>query len=124
MPDAATNALPPINILTIRNHGKHNLDVSADIEQRAMRLLDAHPHFRGRSRLVRCMISNQRLYLIGKVPSYYLKQLAQEAVRELKDVDEVVNKIEVVGSVVPELSESDRHSIQESREHVNRIKAR
>jgi osmotically-inducible protein OsmY len=71
------------------------LDVSKEIENRAQELLCAHPHFKGRAIWVKCRCSRRRLFLTGKVPSYYLKQLAQEAVRDVKDVEHVVNRIVV-----------------------------
>ena len=37
-----------------------------------------------------------KLFLRGQVPSFYYKQLAQEAVTRLDDVREVVNEIEVL----------------------------
>ena len=36
------------------------------------------------------------LILRGCVPTYYLKQIAQTLVREVKGVDQIVNRLEVV----------------------------
>lgn len=44
---------------------------------------------------VDCTWRNGVLYLSGRVPSYYLKQLAQEKVRNVKGVEEIVNRTEV-----------------------------
>ena len=43
-----------------------------------------------------CEYADGRLFLRGQVPSFYHKQLAQEAIAELESVDQVVNEIEVV----------------------------
>jgi osmotically-inducible protein OsmY len=43
-----------------------------------------------------CDFDAGRLILRGQVPSYYFKQLAQEAVANLDGVEQVVNEIEVL----------------------------
>lgn len=43
-----------------------------------------------------CEFERGCLFLRGQVPSYYFKQLAQEAVVDMEDVHQVVNEIEVV----------------------------
>ena len=43
-----------------------------------------------------CEYAGGRLFLRGQVPSFYHKQLAQEAIAEMETVDQVVNEIEVV----------------------------
>ena len=40
------------------------------------------------------------LYLRGPLPSYYQKQLAQEAVSNLPGTTRIVNEVEVVGDVL------------------------
>jgi osmotically-inducible protein OsmY len=57
------------------------------------RMLD-RPHLT-RQRLW-CEFDGGRLFLRGQVPSFYLKQLAQEAVVGLEGVHQVINEIEVV----------------------------
>ncbi|MGI6415572.1 MAG: BON domain-containing protein [Thermoguttaceae bacterium] len=42
-----------------------------------------------------CECAGDVLYLQGRVPSFYFKQLAQEAVGRLPGVGRVVNQIEV-----------------------------
>ena len=44
---------------------------------------------------VACECAGDVLYLQGRVPSFYFKQLAQEAVGRLPGVGRVVNQIEV-----------------------------
>jgi osmotically-inducible protein OsmY len=43
-----------------------------------------------------CEFDQERLYLRGQVPTFYFKQLAQEAVVGIEGVRQVVNEIEVV----------------------------
>ena len=43
-----------------------------------------------------CEFDQGHLFLRGQVPSFYFKQLAQEAVAGLEGVRQVVNEIEVV----------------------------
>ena len=43
-----------------------------------------------------CEHAGGRLFLKGQVPSFYLKQLAQEAIAGMAGVVQVVNEIEVV----------------------------
>ena len=43
-----------------------------------------------------CEFHDGHLYLRGQVPSFFYKQLAQEAVADLEGVRQVVNEIEVV----------------------------
>jgi osmotically-inducible protein OsmY len=42
-----------------------------------------------------CDYHEGALILRGDVPSYFLKQLAQEAVRGVEGVEEIVNRIQV-----------------------------
>ncbi len=43
-----------------------------------------------------CEFDRGRLFLRGQVPSFYFKQIAQEAVAGMADVRQIVNEIEVV----------------------------
>jgi hypothetical protein len=45
---------------------------------------------------VRCSFDGGVLVLTGRLPSYYLKQMAQETVATLPGIVQVVNAIEVV----------------------------
>jgi hypothetical protein len=46
---------------------------------------------------VTCVVSDGVLYLRGRVPSYYLKQVAQEIAAGVEGVRLVINRIEVIG---------------------------
>ena len=67
------------------------------VERRADGILDGHPHFRGSDQWVQCRCSNRVLKLDGCLPSYFLKQLAQEALRDLEGISRIENRIAVSG---------------------------
>ena|SRR3972149_6375303 len=46
-------------------------------------------------RCVSCEFHEGVLILHGRTPSYYLKQVAQEVVKHVRGVEEIVNRIEV-----------------------------
>jgi len=68
----------------------------ADVVALAQQCLERSPYITVRS--VSCECEGGVLFLRGRLPSYYQKQLAQEAVAELKGVRQVVNQTEVVPS--------------------------
>jgi len=47
-------------------------------------------------RRIDCEVRQGRLVLSGCLPSYYLKQMAQEAVSSVEGIDELENQIEVI----------------------------
>lgn len=49
-------------------------------------------------RHVRCGFDQGRLQLDGKVPSFYLKQLAQTLVQNVRGVERIDNRLTVVSS--------------------------
>jgi osmotically-inducible protein OsmY len=63
------------------------------IEQRARTALAIHPHFRGRDQWVRLNCRHRCLRLSGRLPSWHLRQLAQEAVREVSGIRRLANRI-------------------------------
>lgn len=65
------------------------------LEARAVAALEEHPHFHGRSEFVHCRCVDSVLRLEGCVPCYYLKQLAQEAVKGIPGLKRVYNVIVV-----------------------------
>jgi hypothetical protein len=68
-------------------------DIGA-MERAARQRLEFHPHFRGRELGITIRSENSVLILSGKVPTFYLKQLAQEVLRDQLQV--IQNDIEVV----------------------------
>lgn len=79
------------------------------LREKAEMLLECHPHFRGRTQFLQCEIVGRNLILNGRLPSYYLKQLAQEAMRGLRGIDRIENRIRVA-SPIGEIREPDSSS--------------
>ena len=52
-------------------------------------------------RVISCESHEGRLVLRGRVPSYYLKQVAQEQVRRIEGVESIVNAVEVCARRAP-----------------------
>jgi hypothetical protein len=69
-----------------------------DLAKLAKQHLEGHPHFRGRLIDLRIENRGKTLFLSGRLPTFYLKQLVQEAVRHLPGVQHVRNEIDVVNS--------------------------
>jgi hypothetical protein len=72
------------------------------IESRARAILQSHSHFKGKTELVQCRCRDNCLQLLGVVPSFYLKQLAQVALKELSHQFHIENRI-VVASPADEI---------------------
>lgn len=67
-----------------------------DLVALARQQLESHPHFRGRTGGVQIELCGRTLVLSGRLPTFYLKQLVQEAIRRLPGVQHVRNEIDVV----------------------------
>ncbi len=72
--------------------------VRTDLSTVARQYLESHPHFCGRSSGVVIAQKDQDLFVTGRVPTFYLKQLVQEALRHVPGVQYVYNHIDVVSS--------------------------
>lgn len=57
--------------------------------------LDEHPHFRGRTHLLQIESIGGSVVVSGRLPTYHLKQLLQEAIKALPDVEHVDNRVDV-----------------------------
>jgi osmotically-inducible protein OsmY len=66
---------------------------AANVEQAARRRLEASAY--AAIRTVTCRVRRGTLVLDGRVTTYFHKQLAQEAIRALPGVTEIVNHISV-----------------------------
>lgn len=64
-----------------------------DVESKAQRLL-AQSNYLALRRL-RCEYHDGSLVLNGRVPTYYLKQVAQTIVRQLPGVRQIENRVDV-----------------------------
>jgi BON domain len=58
--------------------------------------LGNHPHFRGRLESLSIDECGRVLYISGQLPTFYLKQLAQETLRRVPGVKCVRNEIDVI----------------------------
>jgi hypothetical protein len=70
----------------------------SDLSIIARQYLESHPHFRGRATGVSIAQKGSDLFVTGRLPSFYLKQLVQEALRHVPGVQYVYNQIDVVSS--------------------------
>jgi hypothetical protein len=70
-------------------------ELDRQIQRRAEEVLRIHPHFHGHSDWVYCRCRRGCLRLEGRLPSWYLKQLAQEAMKGIPGVQRLSNRIEV-----------------------------
>lgn len=74
-----------------------NADIEADPTVLQIRhRLEEHLHFRGRAHLFRLEVLGDSIVVTGRVPTYYLKQLLQEAIRAIPDVVRVENRVDVL----------------------------
>lgn len=69
-----------------------------DLSTLARQHLEHHPHFRGRVTDVFIEHRGRTVFLTGRLPTFYLKQLMQEAVRHVPGVQHVRNMIDVVSA--------------------------
>lgn len=69
-----------------------------DLSTIARQYLESHPHFRGRASGVSIAHDGRNLFLTGRLPTFYLKQMVQEAVRHVPGVQNIVNQIDVVNA--------------------------
>ena len=79
-------------------------------EQDVRMILEQHPHFRGSSQFLRFELLHGILRLDGCLPSFFLKQLAQEAVRNVEGIDAIENCIIVARSVGENREEAMRET--------------
>ena len=68
------------------------LDIPLD--DKVLAALEQNPHLAGRS--LRFEAEQGRVTLRGTVHSYYQKQMAQEALREIDGIAQIYNELEVV----------------------------
>ena len=71
----------------------HEVEVPLDVEEQA-RIRLQHSPYRA-IRRVSCHLEEGVLTLVGRVPTFHYKQLAQTAVADLRGVREIVNAIQV-----------------------------
>jgi hypothetical protein len=62
---------------------------------RARERLEQHPHFRGRGSVLAMEMVGDTIVLSGCLPSHYLKQLLQEALKAIPGVATIDNQVVV-----------------------------
>jgi hypothetical protein len=70
----------------------------ASLVAEALAMLSQHAHFRGRLHHLSLEMEGDALIVTGAVPSFYLKQLLQAALRGLRGGTRVLNNVEVVSA--------------------------
>jgi hypothetical protein len=58
--------------------------------------LESHPCFHGRSNAFGLEYSRGNILISGQVPSFYLKQQLQEALRDIDGVEMIDNRVNVI----------------------------
>jgi hypothetical protein len=66
-----------------------------EMEQRARTIIESHSHFVGRARLFEFHYSEDVLVVRGCVPTYYLKQVLQSALKGIDGVRRIDNQVQV-----------------------------
>jgi osmotically-inducible protein OsmY len=69
-------------------------DATREVAVAAKARIIHHPHLK--TQRIWCELDGDTLYLRGQVPSFFFKQLAQQAMLGFDSVRQVVNEIEVV----------------------------
>ncbi|MBL9162410.1 MAG: BON domain-containing protein [Planctomycetaceae bacterium] len=64
----------------------------------ARELLGRHPHFHARAEEFGVKLEGDALVVEGVVPSFYLKQLVQQVLRDVRGVRRVDNRVAVVNA--------------------------
>jgi hypothetical protein len=72
--------------------------VGRQIEQTARAIVDAHSHFYRRANQFEFFSYDGVLVVRGNVPSFYLKQMLQTALQELRGTCRIDNQVAVVSS--------------------------
>jgi hypothetical protein len=86
----------PLWAVAVRHRRQERVELG--VAHRAHEIVAEHDHFRGRAD---CFTFTQRgdvLYVTGRVPTYYLKQVLQTALQELDGVSRIENRVDVVCS--------------------------
>ena len=81
-----------------QQHDRQQID-GAQVEREARRIICSQPHLRGRAATIHVECQDGKLLLTGQLPSFYLKQVLQEALRSIEGVTEVHNGIDVTRTV-------------------------
>lgn len=81
---------------TTRNRIVRQQQALRKVEQCAYEVVDAHPHFHGRAAQFEFACREEVLIVRGLVPTFYLKQVLQTALKGLDGVRIVDNQVTVI----------------------------
>jgi hypothetical protein len=81
--------------LTLVNVASDVMQGDGNLELRVRHTLDQHPHFRGRAGLFQYECCGDVLIVRGTVPTFYLKQLLQTALKGFEDIVRIHNQVTV-----------------------------
>jgi len=76
----------------------NDVDMSLAPDRVARDLIASHDHFRGRADTFEFICQDNVLVIRGRVPTFYLKQLLQDALKHLKGVHRIDNRVDVFAS--------------------------
>lgn len=68
------------------------------IAEHARDVLSHHPHFVGRADSFKFEFAEDRLIVSGQVPTFYLKQLLQAALKGFGEIGRIDNRVVVIAS--------------------------
>jgi hypothetical protein len=77
---------------------RNETPASDELASRAQALLNAHPQFAGRTRCFQFVVRDDVLVVRGSVPTFYLKQILQNALKELEGIRQIDNQVVVTSS--------------------------
>ena len=92
MPSFADRTVPEDGHSDLRT--ETSADAATEVAATAKGRILHHPHLKAQR--IWCEFDGVTLYLRGQVPSFFFKQLAQEAVQRIAGVGQICNEIEVV----------------------------
>ena len=68
---------------------------AGSVAGRAIKQIEQHPLFRGRASLLEITFDEGTLTIEGRLPTFYLKQVLQEALRDLDGIEQINNRVNV-----------------------------
>jgi hypothetical protein len=96
MPDSRQNRIPatPSPYLKVVDAG-----AETEVVLRARHIVEQHAQLGRRSTSLQFTVEGEMLVVRGSVPTYYLKQLVQTALKGLEGVRRIENQVEVVAGI-------------------------
>jgi hypothetical protein len=95
--ESAGDPIVPIDSIEVVVGGQNGTNLpKTEIVLLIRERLEQHPQFRGRASLLQIALVEETIVLSGCLPSHYLKQLLQEAIRLIPDVGDIDNRVSVM----------------------------